>query len=83
MKKRYIFLLAFVAMITLAGCKKDSKFSVDEIGTNIDLADTWMKQVSYSDTAINEFDEKERSLCCLYSYRHYIKLKSKCNRCRK
>lgn len=59
MKKRYIFLLAFVAMITLAGCKKDSKFSVDEIGTNIDLADTWMKQVSYSDTAINEFDEKK------------------------
>lgn len=59
MKKRYIFLLAFVAMITLAGCKKDSKFSVDEIGTNIDLADAWMKQVSYSDTAINEFDEKK------------------------
>lgn len=59
MKKRYMVLLAFVAMFTFAGCKKDSKFSVDEIGTNIDLADTWMRQVSYSDTTINEFDEKK------------------------
>lgn len=56
MKKIIMPIIAFVFMFVLSSCKSAVDYSLDITALSSDIAQSWLNDITYSETTINEYD---------------------------